>query len=200
MKRIAFLSILFFAGLYTLRPKSENPIQIDAIKSKMSAVKKLAPTEAKFSQIKLRQSAAISTNIEESLDEESHSAEVPEEYSEVDSEAAVEEGEIPWDEIKTGWRDHLRNLLSELDPLNGEDIFNAYMTENASYEAEMENLAKDDSAEGESQMGQLETHHEERLKEILGSHYQEVTDHHQQYNSSIQYLNRSSKYEVGVSL
>ena len=199
MMRIIGLFALTLTALYFFNQKERPVSNLDVVKLKMSAIQRLPTATAKPALVQQTEANVL----DESLSEESHVSALPdsEEVSEVENEDdEYENSEVPWEEIKTGWRDHLHNTLSDLDPENGEDIYNAYLAENNNYEAEMAKLEMNTSDDVQTLMGQLESRHEEKLKEILGKHYQEVTDQHQQYNSSIQHSNRSGKYEVGVSL
>ena len=203
MKRIILLCIICAAFIYNLLPQPEGLTQIDQIKTKMAA----ARGRPDISQ------AAIHL-VSASLVEDPLTTEAPK----VSENAAVSEiepngseiahvDEVPWDEIKQGWKSDLKEFLMEVDPDNGEEIFTAYQEESESFEAEIDSVsqeaekaAKEARQDFEILIGQLEVKHEEKLKEILGAYYSDVTDRHQQYNSSIQYMNRSDADIVGVSL
>lgn len=201
MMRIIGLFAITLTALYFFNQKERPVSNLDVVKLKMSAIQRLPTATSKPLDAK-----SESNLLDENLTEESHVSALPdsdeeEAVAEVENEDdEYENAEVPWEELKTGWRDHLHNTLSDIDPENGEDIYNAYLAENNNYEAEMAKLEMNTSDDVQTLMGQLESRHEEKLKEILGKHYQEVTDQHQQYNSSIQHTNRSGKYEVGVSL
>ena len=203
MKRIALVCIVSAGFIYQILPQPEGVAQIDQIKTKMAAVRR-QNEEIRPSALH-RITAAVQSNREAQVSTVSDSA-VTEELV-PDSAEIAHTDEIPWDELKQGWRTDLKDFLIETDPDAGEEIFNAYLEESDSFEAEIDALSKEaDKAAKESKqdfenlIGQLEVRHEEKLKEILGSYYSEVTDRHQQYNSSIQYLNRSDAEVVGVGL
>lgn len=204
MKRIVLLTLISAAFIYNLLPQPDGVTEIDQIRTKMAAARQRPdePTPAVH-----RVTAAL---VEESIEIENEPA-ISEVAATSESESANDEiahlDEVPFEDIKQGWRSDLKDFLIEIDPDNGEDIYNAYMEEAESYEAEIDALAKEQDKAGseakqdfDTLIGQLEVKHEEKLKEILGNHYSEVTDRHQQYNNSIQYMNRSDADIVGVSL
>lgn len=205
MKRITVLFISFLALFYYFRPSEEQVGEIDIVQLKLSATKRapseLAPKKAALPKITQLTETAPEESFVPKMDDEARVSDTPEDDLAYDDEQLSHEDEIPWDEIRSGWRSHLKDLLYDLDPENGEAIFSAYQAESNAFDAEMENLTQAQSGDMDMLLGQLENRHEEKLKEILGPYYREVTDHHQQYNSSIQYLNRSpNNYQVGVSL
>lgn len=203
MKRLLILCLISAAFIYNILPQPEGTTQIDQIRTKMAAVRQHSEAPR----------AAVH-RITAAMEEEAQIVEA----SSISESAAVSEivpeqtdlahaDEVPWEDIKNGWRNDLKEFLIESDPEQGEEIFNAYMEESESFEAEVDALnkeaekaAKESRQDFENLIGQLEVRHEEKLKEILGSYYSEVTDRHQQYNSSIQYMNRSDADIVGVSL
>lgn len=203
MMRIIGIFLVVLGGLYFFNPKEEAVNNLDIVKLKASSIKRLPTADTSRAVTTHTIVAPSETQVQdENLAPESHVSELPDdEVAEVENDDDLAaDADVPWEELKNGWREQLHTVLSDIDPENGEDIYSAYMTENNAYEAEMAKLELRDSDDVQTLMGQLESRHEERLKEILGKHYQEVTDQHQQYNSSIQSENRSGKYEVGVSL
>lgn len=203
MKRLIILCLISAAFIYNILPQPEGTPQIDQIRTKMAAVRQEAETikpavhritAAVEEEVKVVEASAVSEN--------AATAELVDDESEL-----AHTDEVPWEDIKNGWRTDLKNFLIDTDPEHGEEIFSAYMEESETFEAEVDALNKEaEKAAVESRqdfenlIGQLEVRHEERLKEILGAYYSEVTDRHVQYNQSIQYLNRSDADIVGVSL
>lgn len=203
MKRIALVCIISAGFIYQILPQPEGVPQIDQIKTRMAAVRR--QSEEVRPAVHRITAGIVQENPEVEVSTVSDSA-VTEDPG-FDSAASEHTDEIPWEDLKAGWRNDLKEFLIETDPDNGEEIFTAYMEESDSFEAEIDALSKEADKAGkeakqdfENLIGQLEVRHEDKLKEILGNHYSEVTDRHQQYNSSIQYLNRSDAEVVGVSL
>lgn len=202
MKRTALLCIISAGFIYQILPQPEGIAEIDQIKTKMAAARS-RPDEIRPAVHRI--TAGVQESEEAQISTVSDSA-VTEDLG-PDSASLQHTDEIPWEDLKAGWRTDLKEFLIETDPDNGEEIFNAYMEETDSFEAEIDALSKEADKAGkeakqdfENLIGQLEVRHEEKLKEVLGNYYSEVTDRHQQYNSSIQYLNRSDADIVGVSL
>ncbi len=203
MKRIIFLCLISAAFIYHLLPEPDAGPQIDQIKTKMAAAR-VRPDEEKPTIHRV--TAAL---VEEAPISEVNSVSdiAPTEEITPDGNEIAHVDEVPWEDLKSGWRNDLKDFLIEADPDQGEEIFTAYLEESESFEAEVDSLSKEAEKAGkesrqdfETLIGQLEVRHEEKLKEILGPFYSDVTDRHQQYNTSIQYLNRSDADIVGVSL
>ncbi len=203
MKRIALVCIISAGFIYQILPQPEGVPEIDQIKTKMAAARS-RPDEVRPAVHRIT-AGVVNENVEAEVSTISDSA-VTEDLG-PDSAALAHTDEIPWEDLKQGWRTDLKDFLLDTDPENGEEIFNAYMEETESFEAEIDALSKEADKAGkearqdfENLIGQLEVRHEEKLKEVLGNYYSEVTDRHQQYNASIQYMNRSDADIVGVSL
>lgn len=205
MKRLALIALISAGFIYQILPQPEGVPQIDQIRTKMAAARASRPEEEVRPALH-RITAALDEEkapvVVNQISENAVTAELQPDETEL---AHTEE--IPWEDIKSGWRNDLRDFLIDVDSERGEEIFSAYMEESETFEAEVDALSKEAEKAGneskqdfENLIGQLEVRHEERLKEILGNYYSEVTDRHQQYNNSIQYLNRSEADMVGVSL
>lgn len=203
MKRITILFAVFLGiYLYRTQPVPEMGPEIDTIKLKMSATKRLPATPVIHSEPEVAQSEAYQDDSQSSEEDQSF-------VSTTEEDDHVEHlQEAPWDEMKEGWKTSLKEFLSEADPERGEEIYNLYLEELSQYESEMAALTKEGEASMDEDslgndvnglLGQLETKHEDKLKEILGPHYMGVTEHHQNYNNSLQYMNRGPS-EVGVPL
>lgn len=166
--------------------------------SKLAPKKTIAPPPApKKVEVSRTDDSLISR-----IEDEARVSEVPEDdYAYNDEDQLTHADDVPWEEINTAWRGHLRDLLNDLDPDQGEAIFAAYEAEKSAFKSELEALNPSKTQDSDMILGQLEVRHEEKLKEILGQYFSEITDHHQQFIRSIQYLNRSpSNIQIGVAL
>lgn len=204
MKRIILLCLISAAFIYNILPQPEAGPQIDEIRTRMAA-SRTRPDEVARPAIHEVAAAIVEEAPAErkiAISEEAAVTEIEPDGSEI-----AYADEVPWEEIKQGWKNDLKNFLLDADPYRGEEIYNAYLEESDSFEAEVDALNKESEKAGaeakqdfETLIGQLEVRHEEKLKEILGNFYSEVTDRHVQYNNSIQYMNRSDADIVGVAL
>ena len=206
---MTILCLSFLALYYWLSPEEKAVSEIDIVEIKQSATRRSLPEPE---PVKLAPPPKIietasrgvdsSSLIEERAADEYRVSDLPQtddDYYEDDQ--LVHQDEVPWDEIRAGWRDQLKEMLYELDPVNGESIYAAYQAETNAYESELENITGTQTPETEYLMGELEARHQEKLRQIFGPYYRDVTDQHSHYNSSIQHLNRSpNSYQVGVSL
>jgi hypothetical protein len=204
MKRIILLTLISTAFIYHLLPEPESTSQIDQIKVRMAANRhqQVAPAPAVH-----RITAAL---VQDKAENEIETVAVSDEAvsSEIEPNEVAQTDEVPWEDLMQGWRSDLKEYLTEADPDHGEEIYTSYMEEAESFEAEIDALSREADKAGkesrqdfETLIGQLEVKHEEKLKEILGAHYSDVTDRHQQYNNSLQYMNPAdSENMVGVSL
>ena len=201
MKRIILLCLISAAFIYNILPSPEAGPQIDEIRTRMAASRarpdEVRPALHTIRPAQLEESEAVVSTVSENAVTEEYEPET--EFAEADN--------VPWEDIKSGWRTDLKEFLIEADPDNGEAIFTAYMEESESFEAEIDALNKEAEKAGkeakhdfDTLIGQLEVRHEEKLKEILGNYYSEVTDRHDQYNASLEHLSHSEGASVGVSL
>lgn len=196
---------IFFFGLFHYFSTPEQPAdpsEIDSIKVKMSATKRTPSQILPRAALPKLAEAPVQTEL---IEEDDQVQEEPtEHYDDEDQLAHVEE--IPWNDIKAGWKESLQEYLGQLDPVYGEDIYKAYQEENSSYESEIEAITRAgeengaDPQEIDHLVGQLEVKHEQRLKDIFGHYYKEVTDFHHQYNTSLEYYSRTPGSRIGVSL
>ena len=186
---------LFTGLLYTFVPKPEPVVQIDEIKSKVSAIKR-APLPKVEEPIQEMEGGPVAQETEAPLMAESPS---PEEES-TSSEDSSESQSVPWNELEQGWFAELKDQLVRLDPEEGEAIYSSYMSEKEKYQTEVDaiykeraNLTQKEAAlEFDAIMSEIDRKHEERLKEILGRHFDEVMTRQEEYLESMQYLSHSN--------
>lgn len=206
---MTILCLSFLALYYWLSPEEKAVSEIDIVEIKQSATKRAHPVTEPVKLApppKIIETAERRIGAEEPLKDriadEYRVSDLPRDDEDYyDQDQLVHQDEVPWDEIRDGWRDQLKEMLFELDPVNGESIYAAYQAETNAYESELENISQSQTAESEYLMGELEARHQEKLRQIFGPYYRDVTDQHSHYNSSIQHLNRSpNSYAVGVSL
>ncbi len=185
--RILLLTILFAAPVYLFTRESEKPEgpAIDAIKLKMGAPDRAVPPTP-IPDVETPVSAPVVAPVEESNSRAPADVEDPEEAS------AEEEGEVPEviaAEPASSWNDELKSTLGRLEPAEGEAIFNSYANEQKIYQAELDALKTEKeqktsdlaASEVDQLISQLEGKHQERLKGILGPHYEAVRDQYQDY-------------------
>jgi hypothetical protein len=192
--RIVAMIALFTGLLYTFMPRPEPVVHIDEIKSKVSAIKRTPKpiVEESVQEMEIVES-----------DQEPETADSRDTASE-DESAQTREPEgnlnVPWNELEQGWFAELKDQLIRLDPEEGEAIYGSYMNEKEKYQTEVDaiykersNLTEKDAAlEFDAIMSEIDRKHEERLKEILGRHFEEVSTRQQEYLESMQYLSHGS--------
>ncbi len=181
------LFIIFSVGLYFFLAPKKTLVDIDAVKMKMSSihkpkhtVKKASLPQASF--VASREEEADSSSTDSSISFVSDDAIDPDD--ETETQATISNPE-------QAWQGELKDILVRLEPEDGEVIYNAYIAENENYQSEIEALSQEKNKGGrgvagefESIMGQVEKKHEDRLKELLGGHYEEVQQHHQEFMES----------------
>lgn len=197
MRRMLVLTFLFVGTLYYFAPNEEQDAyieedSIDSIKLKMGAVARpeprlltmaSTPTEAPAAQSK--EMAHETAEAEEVSDLESADKIV--DRSPVGTMEHVQD--VQWDAVEKGWHSELKEVLNRLEPAEGETIHRAYMSEQESYQVELNGLLSEkqqkDSDKGvqeiEQLIQQLDSKHEAQLKEILGAHYGAVKDQYDEY-------------------
>jgi len=188
--RIIALSILI-AGSYYFLTKEESKIlpEIDSVKLKMAAndrdrVERILTVD----KPKLNPEEAASASVPESSSDEPQ--------GEVSSGAEFGDlehvEEVQLNDLEEGWNNELKEMLGRLEPAEGENIHKAYLSEQESYQAELDALmsekqqktTEEASQEVEQLIGQLDQKHQDKLKEIFGAHYEAVRDGYETYMDS----------------
>lgn len=188
--RIIALSILI-AGSYYFLTKEETKVSrhvdsIDSVKIKMSAndrdrVERILTVD----KPKLNPEEAASASApESSSDEPQGEVSSGAEYGDLEH---VEEVQL--NDLEEGWNTELKEMLGRLEPAEGENIHKSYISEQESYQAELDALmsekqqktTEEASQEVEQLIGQLDHKHQEKLKEIFGAHYEAVRDGYESY-------------------
>lgn len=193
------LTILFVGTFYYLSPKGpELTPAVDSIKIKMGAPKR---AEERALTVERPEERPVSTEVdpavpaEEDRDRGEAEASLPEEeaseVSAIDNEEdeKVDVQEVQLTELEEGWNNELKVVLSRLEPREGEAMHVAYMSEQESYQAELEALlnekqqktSHDAALEMEQLIAQLDYKHQEKLKDIFGVHYETVRDHYEYF-------------------
>lgn len=178
--RIVVLSIMALVSFYALLPEKKDGLEIDDIKVKLSGPareeKRLLPKPRPLAA----PAPATSPDINESFvpedgqesDPESDLSSIPPE--EDDNVSQVEESHE--NDQEKNWQDELGQVLANLEPEYGEEIFNSYVNERSSFQSSLEDLIRTNqkNQDLEELISELETRHEERVKEIFGRHYEEI--------------------------
>jgi hypothetical protein len=188
--RILFLTILFLAPLYYFSSGNAPEPESDSIALKVSAPDRIEriltvePTKKAEPQ-ESSEPTTLSAETDQASDEE---AEVTEERAPAgEDEEGVEE--VHMSDIEESWNGELKQILNRLEPAEGDDIHQAYLQEQENYRVMVDSLmsektdktSKEASLEIEQMIQQLDHNHQERLKEILGPHFEAVRDSYDQY-------------------
>ncbi len=193
--RILILSAIFFISFYTLKNNTFQSItEVDAVKTQQGAPKR----NSTYVKKKVKNEPASDTENDSSdenkknklLDEANDSQDMALEdsnynqaaldgrkiSSEIEKIDEIDEKEHP-KELK--WEDELAQVLDELEPENAEEIFKSYLEQKENFEASLQNLVREenDHQDIEYMISELETEHEERLKEIFGPHFDKIKEH-----------------------
>lgn len=195
--RIILLTIAFTATFYYLKTSPDKPVrsEIDSIKLKMGAPHREITAEVPKTERLLTVEEPIndrSLAVEEGSEiPEEDLVDSPEETAAVSDLEHVEEVQIH--DVEAGWNNELRGMLSRLEPMEGEAIHQTYLSAQEAYQNELNALmdekqrkdTDEEAMEIEHMIGQLDYNHQQRLKDILGAHYEAVRDHYQYYMDSL---------------
>lgn len=191
--RIITLTIVFASLFYYFRSTPEKATaqrsEIDSIKLKMGAPDRIATEAIPKSERLLTVEESIVNDRGPAVNEDE--IEVVEDSGLVSDLEHVEEIQIQ--DVEAAWNNELKGMLSRLEPMEGEAIHNTYLQAQESYEAELNALmdekqqkeTEEEALEVEHMIGQLDYNHQQRLKDILGAHYEAVRDHYQYYMDSL---------------
>lgn len=175
-------------------------VEYDELSIKQSSIKKIEPKKTPLHTFKKFHEPAYRAP---------EKIEAKEEFiASIDSDDIDDEddlSQLPWDDIEEGWKTHLKEYLSSLDPEKADEIFAAYMEEKKKYVervdfSDAENgVSQDLSTEEDDREGELERMHVDNLKGIFGDNYSTIEVLHKDYVESVQYLNRSSvKFSISL--
>lgn len=183
--RIFLLTLILMSSFYYLnRSQSPEAPSIDSIKVKISApdrVERILTVEDPV--IVSAEEAQMLQETEEEVPEQG-----AEEVSNVVSDLEhVEDVQI--NDLEEGWSNELKEMLSRLEPMEGETIHTSYLQELESYQTELNVLLDEkhqkenpeEAQEIEYMIGQLDLRHQERLRDIFGAHYEAVRDHYEYF-------------------
>ena len=198
----------FFACIFLHFQSKDQEVTHDVLSTRQSAFKKFIPEK-----ISTPVSDAVTLVSEESSGE---TVTAVAETAIVTEDDIAEEfdgddlSQLPWDDIEEGWKTHLKEYLTSVDPEKADDMFAAYLEEKKKYVervdfGDTENgvaadaSSEDPSIENDVKVGELERLHTDNLKEIFGDHYSHIESLHKEYVESVQYLNRSSvKFSISL--
>jgi len=169
--KIIGLSLLIFSAFYYFWPKTKLVAEVDMLKVKSSApvrMKKHVATNIK----KVTSSTAVDS--ESAMDEEYSEEEPPVSGEHEENVEHFDEPRV--NDIEKGWQEELREVLTKLEPDQGKEIFNAYVNEKDSQQAELDALVQESQKRGDLEylIDELEAKHEEKVKEIFGNYYEEI--------------------------
>lgn len=183
------LTILFVAPVwyFTRDEAVEAPEKIDSIKLKMGAPER---TERLLTVQKDIHETTETESQEAAADEDESPSEENAERSPEGEMDHVEE--VQWTDLEEGWNNELKSMLGRLEPADGDEIYKTYMKEQEAYQAELDSLMNEKQqktsdeaiSEIDQLISQLDSKHQDRLKDILGAHYEAVRDQYQQYMES----------------
>lgn len=190
--RILILTILFTLPFYYFqrKDKSDAP-KLDSIKLKMGAPDR-AERILTVEKEKPMSEVVTETNTTQNQSEGIETTEVEEHKDQLEDSDHLEVTE--WTDQEAAWDKELKDFLSRVEPDEAEEIHKAYVTQNQSYQSEIENLlnekgsktTKEAIEEIEQLIAELDQRHQEKLKEILGAHYEAVRDHYSSFMDDIE--------------
>lgn len=183
--RILTLTILFFSAIYYLNkgPEDTNS-NADTLVLKQSA-----PDRAeRILTVDKPKVLPDSEEVVSDLQQNDTQDENEEEFSDSDEEMDRAE-EVQISEIEEGWNSELKSVLNRLEPVEGDNIHKTYLEEQQNYQNMLDNLmnekglktSNEASLEVDQMITQLDQKHQERLKEILGTHYEAIRDQYEEY-------------------
>lgn len=186
--RIVALSIIIFASLYAFLPGKKEGVEIDDIKVKLSAPSRQEKSLVRPQPMVAPASGPVEETGQVEADEESSGegsdSDIGATPSEDDQVTHVDES-AESDQEKH-WQDELSQVLVNLEPEFGEEIFNSYVNERNGFQGSLEELIRSNqkNQDLDELIGELESRHEEKVKEIFGRHYEEIKAHETKFLES----------------
>ena len=193
---------MFLSAFYYFAPRSNEEtanIKIDQVKVKMGAPERKAASSERVLTVreknKVGGNAAQAPKIDEdSQDFQEEPVDNYEEESYEEQDSAVEEDseadlpvESTMSDFEEGWNGELLNILGRLEPYEAESLHKSYLQEKEAYHKGLEAMLNEGQNSPEAAMeleqiqAELDHQHQEKLRNILGPHYEAVMDQYQQY-------------------
>jgi hypothetical protein len=178
--RILILTTLFLAPIYYFTHEEApvtSEISIDSVKVKMGAPKRQEESaKTKIKPVAAEKSSASSENFVEQVGHTED--EDPNHFQEISN-----------NDLEADWNSELKDMLGRLEPAESEEIHKSYIAQQESYQAELDALLNEKEQkttdeeinEIEQSLAQLDQNHQNRLKEILGAHYEAVRDYYSDF-------------------
>jgi hypothetical protein len=178
--RILILSAIFLACFYYFLPSPQESAQVDALEMRVSAPTRQVQSEPP--PLEQTTDNDIATEVSEEEPPQNVVVEVDPQVSAVPADVAQVE-ESPESDQEKDWLDELSHVLMMVEPEQGEEMFNTYVAEKKSFQSILEEVIQDNqkNPDIENLIAEIEEKHEERLKEILGRHYEEIKDHQSKF-------------------
>lgn len=184
--RIIVLTLLFLTPLYFFNREEKTSVpEIDSIKVKISAPDR---EERLLTTDKPLQPQTHSVNRE--ITAVQSTPEVSSTFSDIE-----QTNEVELRDLEADWNSELKEMLLRLEPMDGEEIHRSYLQEQENYQTELNALLDEKQQKTDEQeiveieymIGQLDFLHQEKLKEILGAHYDAIRDHYDYFMESTSY-------------
>lgn len=200
--RILILSIIFLSAFYFLFPRSEEETSvtsIDQVKVKMAATERKAASAERVLTVHEKAKSASNKSQSARIDEDAQDfqEEPVDNYQDdpyEDQESDVEgdsEADLPAEtsmmDLEEGWNGELLNILGRLEPYEAEALHKSYLQEQEAYHKGLEALLNEGQNSPEAAMeleqiqAEFDQQHQEKLKNILGPHYETVMDQYHQF-------------------
>lgn len=199
--RILILSIIFLSAFYYFSPRpneESSTARIDLVKVKMAAPERKT-TASNERVLTVREKTKTRPGEQSKIEEDSADfEEEPVDNYEEDlnenlaTEASEDsEADLPREtsmtDLEEGWNGELLTILGRLEPYEAEALHKSYLQEKEAYHKGLEAMLNEgqNSAEAALELEQiqaeLEQQHQEKLKNILGTHYESVMDQYHQF-------------------
>jgi hypothetical protein len=192
--RIIFLTILFFVPLYFFTQEEEDvTATIDELSPVDDQIKLKQGAPERLDRILTVEKPLPSPELGVQSDESSEASFEEEDTEEDSSEDETNSGEeVQLTDLEESWNTELKQTLSRLEPAEADEIFKNYSKAQEGYQSELEALmnekqqktTKEAALEVDQLISQLESKHQDQLKEVLGAHYEAVRDQYQQHMDS----------------
>jgi len=200
--RILILSIIFLSAFYYFSPRSEEEssvARIDQVKVKMGAPERKTETNERALTVREKAKALPDNSEQAEFEEDSRDFQNDpvdnydeernqDQYNDIeeDSEADLHH-ETSMIDLEEGWNGELLNVLGRLEPYDAEALHKSYLEEKKAYHAGLEAMLNEGQNSPEAAMeleqiqAELDYQHQEKLKSILGPHYETVIDQYHQF-------------------
>lgn len=178
--KIIGLAIIILSAYFYFTPENPQETKVDAVEVKASAPKRTM-ADNRGSQVEVQEFESEEHEVVQNVPAEV----IEEEEVIIETSAKLIPGAEDLNHVaeqvkdqEEEWENQLKESLINLEPEYGQEMYSSYQKEKENYQAELDAVLRSSQKDPnlETLIEEIEAKHDDRVKEILGTHYEELKD------------------------